>query len=145
MEEDIIYEFRNIVEESRTEDRQDYYIKLRNTLDLLENLLQENKTSKETINILTNKLEKVVDDNNELKTKYENLKIRHNGTKEALRVAEDLERQYSQEASNLEEELDNCIPISVIQNKKKYWEQEHHIAGEHLVVQVLDEILDLKE
>lgn len=39
----------------------------------------------------------------------------------------------------------NSIPISVIQNKKKYWEQEHHIAGEHLVVQVLDEILDLKE
>lgn len=37
------------------------------------------------------------------------------------------------------------IPISVIQNKKKYWEQEHHIAGEHLVVQVLQELLDLKE
>ena len=36
----------------------------------------------------------------------------------------------------------NSIPISVIQNKKKYWEQEHHIAGEHLVVQVLDEILE---
>ena len=43
MEEDIIYEFRNIVEESRTEDRQDYYMKLRNTLDLLEKLIEENK------------------------------------------------------------------------------------------------------
>ena len=38
--------------------------------------------------------------------------------------------------------IEEGIPISVIQNKKKYWEQEHHIAGEHLVVQVLDEILE---
>lgn len=43
MEEDIIYDFRNIIEESRTEDRTDYYIKLRNTLDLLEYLFKEYK------------------------------------------------------------------------------------------------------
>ena len=43
MEEDILYEFRNIVEESRTEDNRDYYIKLRDTLDFIENLLTRYK------------------------------------------------------------------------------------------------------
>lgn len=46
--EDIIYEFKNIVEESRTEDRQDYYIKLRNVLDLIQELEEENKKLKES-------------------------------------------------------------------------------------------------
>ena len=43
MEEDILYEFRNIVEESRIEDNRDYYIKLRDTLDFMENLLTRYK------------------------------------------------------------------------------------------------------
>lgn len=55
MEEDIIYNFKNIVEESRIEDRQDYYIKLRNTLDLLENLINRVKELEEFIEYLQNK------------------------------------------------------------------------------------------
>lgn len=47
MEEDILYEFRNIVEESRIEDNRDYYIKLRDTLDFMENLLTRNKQLEE--------------------------------------------------------------------------------------------------
>lgn len=47
MEEDILYEFRNIVEESRIEDNRDYYIKLRDTLDFMENLLIKNKQLEE--------------------------------------------------------------------------------------------------
>lgn len=78
MEEDILYDFRNIVEESRIEDNTDYYMKLRDTLDFIENLL----------------------------TRYKNLKVRHNGTKEALRVSEDLEKHFSEEASILEAELE---------------------------------------
>lgn len=49
--EDIIYEFKNIVEESRTEDRQDYYIRLRNALDLIQELEEENAMLKKTNNI----------------------------------------------------------------------------------------------
>ena len=47
MEEDILYEFRNIVEESRIEDNRDYYIKLRDTLDFMENLLTRYKQLEE--------------------------------------------------------------------------------------------------
>lgn len=129
----------------------------------IENLLQENKASKETINILTNKLEKVVAELNsvkgiyyteaevqEIKEELEQYKMLHlksvasrvcNDLKTSEKHKEDLEMLYA----GCQEELKNSIPISVIQNKKKYWEQEHHIAGEHLVVQVLDEILEEKE
>lgn len=40
-DKEVINDFKNIVEESRTEDRTEYYIKLRNTLDVLEN--QQNR------------------------------------------------------------------------------------------------------
>lgn len=47
MEEDILSKFRNIVEESREECIYDYYIDLRNTLELLENLINRNKELEE--------------------------------------------------------------------------------------------------
>jgi hypothetical protein len=40
---DILEEFKELVEESRQEDNYEYYIKLRNTLDLLEKIITENK------------------------------------------------------------------------------------------------------
>ena len=49
MEKDIINEFKDIVEESRTEDNTEYYIKLRNTLDLLENIIAINKELKQEL------------------------------------------------------------------------------------------------
>ena len=49
MEEDILYDFRNIVEESRIEDGTDYYIKLRNTLELLENTIKRSRELEEYI------------------------------------------------------------------------------------------------
>jgi DNA repair exonuclease SbcCD ATPase subunit len=55
--EDIIYEFRNIVEESRTEDRQDYYIKLRNALDLIQELEEEVESQDKTIDKLVEEQE----------------------------------------------------------------------------------------
>lgn len=47
MKEDILYEFRNIVEESRIEDNTDYYMKLRDTLDFIENLITRYKQLEE--------------------------------------------------------------------------------------------------
>lgn len=85
------------------------------------------------------------------KAKYENLKIRHNGTKEALRIAEDLEKQYSQEASNLEAELDNSIPISVIQNTLKeidnrnYNDYTNNQDGNEVKNNILKDIQELLE
>lgn len=64
-------------------------------------------------------------------------------TEKFLKILEDNSKtMLVKEVMELRTKLQNSIPISVIQNKKKYWEQEHHIAGEHLVVQVLDEILE---
>jgi len=44
---DILEEFKDIVDESRQEDNYEYYIKLRNVLDLVSNLIEENKELKE--------------------------------------------------------------------------------------------------
>lgn len=94
----------------------DLYIDEKN-INAIENLLKRYKELEEENKILIIAKAEALQEMRKYKAKYENLKIRHNGTKEALRVAEDLEKQYSQEASNLEAELDNSIPISVIQNK----------------------------
>lgn len=96
MEEDIIYEFKNIVEESRTEDRQDYYIKLRNVLDLIQELKEENEQLKV---------------NEEILMKTKGCLNEDNSTN--CRVLESL--NYGIRA--YEKTLKNSIPISVIQNK----------------------------
>lgn len=70
-----------------------------------------------SINYVLNELEKY-------KTKYENLKSRHKGTKEALRVSEDLEKHFSEEASTLEAELkekDKIIDLIV----KEFYKKAH--------------------
>lgn len=51
-------------------------------------------------------IETVLSELEKYKTKYENLKLRNKGTKEALRVSEDLEKHFSEEASTLEAELE---------------------------------------
>ena len=71
-------------------------------IEAIENLLKENKTSKEAINTLTNKLEKVVDDNNELRKYYASRK-----------EVEDLKETI---ACLHESSKEMFIPISVIQN-----------------------------
>ena len=94
--EDIIYELKNIVEESRTEDRQDYYIKLRNVLDLIQELKEENEQLKV---------------NEEILMKTKGCLNEDNSTN--CRVLESL--NYGIRA--YEKTLKNSIPISVIQNK----------------------------
>ena len=98
-------------------------------------LLQENKASKEAINILTNKLEKVVDENNELKEGCKTCVIRN----------------------DLNEYVENSIPISVIQNRRNEYldfDKKHktytkdgreNFTMEYFKAKALDEILDLKE
>lgn len=91
-------------------------------IEAIKKLLQENKASKEAINTLTNKLEKVVDDNKELGEEVEQYKMLHlksvasrvcNDLKTSEKHKEDLEMLYA----GCQEELKNSIPISVIQNK----------------------------
>ena len=137
--------------------------------DYDEDVLKEASEDKEAIENLLKRYKELEEENERLiiakaealqemrkyKAKYENLKIRHNGTKEALRIAEDLEKQYSQEASNLEAELDNSIPISVIQNKKRelekkkeyLWDEYDESVVEVMcryssAIKVLDELLE---
>lgn len=61
MEEDILNKFKDIVEESREECIYDYYVNLRNTLELLENLINRNKQLEadnyEQNNIINNYIE----------------------------------------------------------------------------------------
>ena len=114
--EDIIYEFRNIVEESRTEDRQDYYIRLRNALDLIQELEEENK---------------------ELKTikgfEEENIEV----SKFGEWVGKDY-IDYKFEYENYQRILADSIPISVIQNKideiTKYRDLAKELIEERVVI-----------
>jgi hypothetical protein len=73
--------------------------------EAIEYLLQENKASKETINILTNKLEKLIEENNELKEGCKTCVIRN----------------------DLNDYVENSIPISVIQNKIDELEPQVHL------------------
>ena len=95
---------------------------LENLLKRYKELEEENKSSKETINILTNKLEKVVDENEELKKQLEEKDMQHEleliGKEEYTKASmgEIIEHYYTAN--------EDCIPISVIQNKKSEIEKQ---------------------
>ena len=103
-----------------------------------------------------NALENLIKGYRELEEKYNNLKIRHNGTKEALRVSEELERHFSEEASKLEAELDDSIPKSKIKEKieeikekdkayKTYTKDgRENFITEYFAIKVLQELIEDK-
>ena len=68
--------------------------------------------------------------------------IIHLGTKVEFTKEEEASVILLRELQNLRRKLTDSIPKSKVKEKIDEWNKERHIAGEHLVVEVLQELLE---
>lgn len=90
-------------------------------------------------------IENLIKGYREKESRYNNLKSRYNGTKEALRVSQELEKHYSVEASELEQQLFDSIPKSKIREKIEELEHIKHTALTDRTVEMMNDKINILE